>query len=96
MLFTLLFLTGNTMMQSVRERIPELAVLKTYGFSNAAIMSLVFGEALLLCVAAAGIGVAIAAALLADDLPPDRRGRDVFPAAASSAPGSRSPRSSRS
>ena len=62
-LFTLLFLTGNTMMQSVRERIPELAVLKTYGFSNAAIMSLVFGEALLLCVAAAGIGVAIAAAL---------------------------------
>ena len=62
-LFTLLFLTGNTMMQSVRERIPELAVLKTYGFSNTAIMSLVFGEALLLCVAAAGIGVAIAAAL---------------------------------
>jgi putative ABC transport system permease protein len=62
-MFTLLFLTGNTMMQSVRERIPELAVLKTYGFSNAAIMSLVFGEALLLCVAAAGIGVAIAAAL---------------------------------
>jgi putative ABC transport system permease protein len=62
-LFTLLFLTGNTMMQSVRERIPELAVLKTYGFSNAAIMSLVFGEALLLCVAAAGIGMAIAASL---------------------------------
>ena len=62
-LFTLLFLTGNTMMQSVRERIPELAVLKTYGFSNTAIMSLVFGEALLLCVAAAGIGVGIAAAL---------------------------------
>ena len=62
-LFTLLFLTGNTMMQSVRERIPELAVLKTYGFSNTAIMSLVFGEALLLCVVAAGIGVAIAAAL---------------------------------
>ena len=33
-LFTLLFLTGNTMMQSVRERIPELAVLKTLGFSD--------------------------------------------------------------
>ena len=62
-LFTLLFLTGNTMMQSVRERIPELAVLKTYGFSNAAIMGLVFGEALLLCVAAAGIGIGIAAGL---------------------------------
>lgn len=62
-LFTLLFLTGNTMMQSVRERIPELAVLKTYGFGNASILALVFGEALLLCVVAAGIGIGIAAAL---------------------------------
>ena len=35
---------GNTMMQSVRERIPELAVLKTYGFSNGAVMGLVFGR----------------------------------------------------
>ena len=33
-MFTLLFLTANTMMQSVRERIPELAVLKTLGFSG--------------------------------------------------------------
>jgi hypothetical protein len=32
--FTLLFLTGNTMMQSVRERVPELAVLKTLGFTD--------------------------------------------------------------
>jgi putative ABC transport system permease protein len=60
-LFTLLILTGNTMMQSVRERIPELAVLKTYGFSNGAVMSLVFGEALLLCGIAAAAGLAIAA-----------------------------------
>jgi putative ABC transport system permease protein len=62
-MFTLLFLTGNTMMQSVRERIPELAVLKTYGFGNAAILALVFGEALVLCVVAAGIGLGIAASL---------------------------------
>jgi putative ABC transport system permease protein len=59
--FTLLFLTGNTMMQSVRERIPELAVLTTYGFSNLAIISLVFAESLLLCVVAGGIGLQIAA-----------------------------------
>jgi putative ABC transport system permease protein len=59
--FTLLFLTGNTMMQSVRERIPELAVLKTYGFSNAAVTSLVFAESLLLCLVAGGIGVELAA-----------------------------------
>ncbi len=59
--FTLLILTGNTMMQSVRERIPELAVLKTYGYSNAKVMAFVVGEALLLCGVAAGIGLAMAA-----------------------------------
>jgi putative ABC transport system permease protein len=62
-MFTLLFLTGNTMTQSVRERIPELAVLKTYGFSSAAIVTLVMTEALLLCVVAAGIGLGIAGAV---------------------------------
>jgi putative ABC transport system permease protein len=62
-LFTLLFLTGNTMMQSIRERVPELAVLKTYGFSGAAITSLVFAESLLLCLTAAAIGLGIAAAV---------------------------------
>jgi putative ABC transport system permease protein len=62
-MFTLLFLTGNTMAQSVRERIPELAVLKTYGFSNGAVVSLVFAEALLLCAVAAGIGLAIASVI---------------------------------
>jgi putative ABC transport system permease protein len=59
-MFTLLFLTGNTMMQSVRERIPELAVLKTYGFTDFAVVSLVVGEALLLCGGAAAIGLGIA------------------------------------
>jgi putative ABC transport system permease protein len=55
--FTLLFLTGNTMMQAVRERTPELAVLKTLGFSDAKVVGLVIGESLLLCVLAAIVGV---------------------------------------
>jgi putative ABC transport system permease protein len=59
--FTLLFLTGNTMMQSVRERVPELAVLKTYGFGDGLLMTLVFAEALLLCLFSAAAGIAIAA-----------------------------------
>jgi putative ABC transport system permease protein len=59
--FTLLFLTGNTMMQSVRERIPELAVLKTYGFGDGLLMTLVFAEALLLCVFSAAVGIGVAA-----------------------------------
>ncbi|NKF24074.1 ABC transporter permease [Solimonas marina] len=58
--FTLLFLTGNTMMQSVRERVPELAVLKTLGFSDAKVMTLVLAESLLLCVIAAALGLLLA------------------------------------
>ncbi|MGD8808896.1 MAG: ABC transporter permease [Gammaproteobacteria bacterium] len=61
-MFTLLFLTGNTMMQSVRERIPELAVLKTYGFSDTSLTVFICAESLLLCLAAALTGLGIAAA----------------------------------
>jgi len=57
--FTLLFLTGNTMMQSVRERIPELAVLKTMGFTNGKVLALVIAESLLLCLFAAVIGLGL-------------------------------------
>jgi putative ABC transport system permease protein len=59
-LFTLLFLTANTMMQSVRQRIPEFAVLKTLGFSDAATLMLVLIEALILSLTAAGLGLAAA------------------------------------
>jgi len=59
-LFTLLFLIANTMAQSVRERIPELAVLKTVGFSDSAVQWLVLAEALLLSLAGAMIGVGLA------------------------------------
>ena len=60
-LFALLFVTGNTMMQAIRERTPELAVLKTYGYSNGTLTALVVLEAALLCLTAAGIGLGIAA-----------------------------------
>jgi putative ABC transport system permease protein len=59
-LFTLLFLTGNTMMQSVRERIPELAVLKTLGFSDRKVLALILLEAVFLCVVAGLIGLGLA------------------------------------
>jgi putative ABC transport system permease protein len=62
-LFALLFVTGNTMMQSIRERVPELAVLKTYGFSNTVVNLLVFAESAFLCVTAAVVGL-IASAVL--------------------------------
>jgi len=58
--FTLLLLTGNTMAQAVRERIPELAVLKTIGFSNKSVLLLVLAEAMLLVALGAVIGLALA------------------------------------
>jgi putative ABC transport system permease protein len=61
--FTLLFLTGNTMMQSVRERIPEFAVLKTLGFGDYGVVALVITESAALCLVAAVLGLSIAALL---------------------------------
>ena len=55
-MFTLLFLTANTMMQSVRERVPELAVLKTLGFTGTRVSMFVLIESLLLCLFAAVVG----------------------------------------
>ncbi|UCI19929.1 ABC transporter permease [Mesorhizobium sp. B2-1-8] len=60
--FALLFLTGNTMMQSVRERIPEFAILKTIGFPNFTVLALVVAEGLVLSIIAAALGLAGSAA----------------------------------
>src|SRR5260370_2744440 len=61
--FTILILTGNTMAQSIRERIPELAILKTLGFSDGKVTPLVLASAILLLIlrAALGMGAALAA-----------------------------------
>jgi putative ABC transport system permease protein len=48
------------MMQSVRERIPEFAVLKTLGFSDNEVLTLILLEAVFLCVVAAAIGLGLA------------------------------------
>jgi putative ABC transport system permease protein len=62
--FTILILTGNTMAQAIRERIPELAVLKTLGFTDRAVAALVLGEALLLLGLGAALGMLGAAGVL--------------------------------
>ena len=61
--FALLFSTGAMMMQAIRERRPELAVLKTLGFSDGKVMLLILAEAIVFCLAAASIGLAIATLL---------------------------------
>jgi putative ABC transport system permease protein len=62
--FTLLLLTGNTMAQAVRERIPELAVLKTIGFGNRSVLWLVLAESMLLVVLGGLVGLGLAALLM--------------------------------
>lgn len=58
--FTLLLVTGNTMAISVRERIGELAVLKTVGYGDRAVLALVLGESLLLAVLGGSLGIGLA------------------------------------
>jgi len=59
-LFALLFVTANTMTQSIRERIPELAVLKTIGFSDRKVLALILAESAVLCVIGAAAGLIVA------------------------------------
>ncbi|MEO7149442.1 MAG: FtsX-like permease family protein [Rhodanobacteraceae bacterium] len=62
--FTLILLTGNTMAQAVRERIPELAVLKTIGFSSRSVLLLVLTESILLVLIGGVIGMILAAVVV--------------------------------
>ncbi len=62
--FTILILTGNTMAQSIRERIPELAILKTLGFSDRTVTALVLAEAFALILGGGAIGMGAATALM--------------------------------
>ena len=62
--FTLLLLTGNTMAQAVRERIPELAILKTLGFRDGTVLWLVLVESVLLVGLGGIIGMGLAMVIL--------------------------------
>jgi putative ABC transport system permease protein len=58
--FTLLLLTGHTMTQAVHERISELAVLKTIGFTGLQVMGLVLSESILLLLFGSVVGLTLA------------------------------------
>jgi putative ABC transport system permease protein len=59
-LFNILLVAANTMVQSVRERTSELAVLKTLGFADRGVLALVLAESLFISLGGglAGLGVA--------------------------------------
>ena len=62
--FTVVLVTGNTMAQAMRERIPDLAILKTLGFGAGSLCALVMGQALLLVGLGGVVGLLLARALL--------------------------------
>ena len=63
-MFTILLVAGNTMAQAIRERTNELAVLKTLGFSEGRILSLVLLESIAIALVGGGFGLVLSYALI--------------------------------
>jgi putative ABC transport system permease protein len=61
--FTILLVSGNTISMSVRERIREVGILKTLGFTPSAVLGIVLGESAVISVIGGLLGCLLAAAL---------------------------------
>jgi putative ABC transport system permease protein len=61
--FTILLVSANTMAMSVRERIKEVGVMKTLGFSKGSVLGIILGEAVVISVLGAALGCLIASGL---------------------------------
>ena len=60
----ILFVAANTMMMAARERIGEVAVLKTLGFQDRTLFGIVMTEAIIICLIGGAIGITLAAVSL--------------------------------
>jgi len=58
--FTILLVSANTLSMSVRERIREVGVLKTLGFTPGTILGVLLGEGMAVAVAGGALGCALA------------------------------------
>ena len=65
----ILFVAGNAVAQSVRERINELGVLKTLGFTDGRILAIVLLESCTIAIIGGGIGLFVAWAIIAQGDP---------------------------
>lgn len=61
----ILLITANTMAQSIRERTGELAVLKTLGFGDGRVLSMVLLESCFIALLGGGVGLTVAWFLVA-------------------------------
>lgn len=61
--FTILLVSANTISMSVRERIREVGVLKTLGFSSTEVVAMILGESTFIGLVGGIVGCAIAVAL---------------------------------
>ena len=64
--FAILFVSANTMMMSARERIGEIAVLKTLGFQDGTIFGIVIAESAIITLLGGTIGLVTAWALFSN------------------------------
>ena len=58
--FTILLVSSNTMAMSVRERIREIGVLKTLGFTTGKVLSMIIAESILIAMVGGAIGSILA------------------------------------
>jgi putative ABC transport system permease protein len=63
-IFMMLLVTANTMAQSIRERTSELAVLKTLGFGDGRVLSMVLMESCILALVGGLAGLAVSYTLV--------------------------------
>lgn len=62
--FTILLVSANTMAMSVRERVHEVGVLKTIGFTPSAVLGLILGEACMISIAGGILGYLLSTLLM--------------------------------
>lgn len=57
--FTLLLVSANTVAMSARERVREVGVLKTLGFTTGTVLTMIVAEAVVMALIGGSIGVAL-------------------------------------
>jgi putative ABC transport system permease protein len=76
--FTILLVSANTISMSVRERIREVGILKTLGFTPGAILGIILGEAAIISLIGGLVGCALAGGMCT--LVANSPGADFMPA----------------